>query len=160
MLNIPVSSLPNFHQGGSMLKKLLTVVLLLTGAANAGSDTLFFSLKDTVPFNNDSLIWIAIPPNKQAASFRHAELQVDFLSVQKTITLRDTGFRFLPLADNKSEIIINPYRLMNRYFQEAAKESNDSLPAVARQENVELLKAFGAKWRLVKTAAAKKKARN
>jgi hypothetical protein len=137
-----------------MLKLFSVIMVIGASIVSAGNNTLLLPLKDTVSFNNDSILWITFPAPPQAELFRHGELQVELPMNDSMVTLRDTSYRFLCPANPQHDmltVIIFPYILMNRYFSEMVANSHRLIPVQAGPKEVALIKRQGTKWRLVKT---------
>jgi hypothetical protein len=127
-----------------MFKFVTGFVLAAFILANADDKPVQIFLKDTVLTNCDSILWI-VAPEKIDKSYKNGEL---LIGVGVT-TLHDNSYRIFDEPNGGTNIIINLYDIMRRYYADQSKITNGQFNGKAGSADAAFLKRNGFNWRIV-----------
>jgi hypothetical protein len=134
---------PKILEGGFMFKSIVGIIFSACLMANASSKTVPLFLKDTLTVNNDSILWITTSQNLND-SYRHGEVLVGI----GTTTLRDSTYRILHNITGSTNILINLYDLMRRYYSEQSTLNGTENNVKVGPEQAAIAKKNGINWRI------------
>ncbi|MDD4901960.1 MAG: hypothetical protein PHE24_02380 [Patescibacteria group bacterium] len=129
-----------------MFKLLAGIVFAACAIANA-NNTIYLSPKKALPFNNDSIMWI-VSLDTIPKAFQNGELLVDIANGTKVITIHDTTFRLLASATGGTDVIIDLYRLVAEYSNEASKRLGTQNNGKITPAEAANFKKTASNWRL------------